>query len=129
MPFKKGQKKVGGRKLGSKNLKTAFEAVASLYYGPVTFPGGITRELNATEKVTNAVMKKALKGDLRAADMYFDRTAGKVALPIKQIGTTSGKLTVAFDRGFVDPTPQPNEEGSDGKPDGNADGNITDRQI
>jgi hypothetical protein len=122
MPFKKGHKKIGGRKLGSKNLKGAFEAVASLYYGPVTFPGGVTRELTADEKVANAILKKAIKGDLKAANLYLDRKHGKVTVNIKNVGDGKGKLNIIFDRGNLDPKPLPNEEGSDGKSaEGNAD--------
>jgi hypothetical protein len=116
MPFKKGHPKYGGKKLGSHNVKGAFEAVASLYFGPVTFPGGITRDLNATEKVANAITKKAVRGDLRAAEMYMDRKYGKVPLPVKNMGSgNESKLRVIFDRGSLDPKPLPNEEGSDGK--------------
>jgi hypothetical protein len=105
-----------GRPLGSKSLKGAFEAVASLDFGLVTFPGGVTRRLTGTEKVAKRVYDAAKKGNLRAADMFFDRMHGKVPLPVKNMGSgNESKLRVIFDRGSLDPKPLPNEEGSDGK--------------
>ena len=99
-PGKSGNPK--GRPLGSKSLKGAFEAVASLDFGMVKFPGGIERELTGTEKIALKIYKMAKGGDLRAADMYFDRTSGKVAQPIKNIGDGMGKVSITIKRELND---------------------------
>jgi len=115
--IKPGQRLPGaGRPLGSKNLKGSLEAIASLYSGEVQFPGGVKRRLTGMEKLADRVFRKALfKGDLRAADMIFDRTVGRVAQTIKTVGNETRRIVV-FDRGSLNPDPLPNEEGSDGKP-------------
>jgi hypothetical protein len=101
--IQKGERLPGaGRPLGSHNLKAAFEAIASLDYGEVHFPGGITRKLTGLEKVAKVIYDKAKEGDLRAADMYLDRAHGKVPLPIKQIGDGSGRVHINIVRSLKD---------------------------
>jgi len=101
--FKKGESgNPKGRRLGSKSLKGAFEAVASLDYGPVTFPGGITRELTGTEKIAKRVYDEAKRGSLRAVEMFFDRLYGKLPLAIKQLGDGTGRVNINITRHIKD---------------------------
>ena len=95
IPYKPGHSgNPKGRPLGSKNVKGAFDAISALHYGAVQFPGGVIRELTATEKIANKVAMKAMKGDLRAADMYFDRVGGRVPVSIKNIGEAMGNTHI-----------------------------------
>ncbi len=56
-------------------------------------PKGDTAKLK--ERIVKALLDKALRGDTRALDIVFDRTDGKVSLPVE----LQGEMTVTINVG------------------------------
>jgi hypothetical protein len=101
--IQKGERLPGaGRPLGSKDVKSAVEAISSLYYGEVQFPGGVKRKLTGLERVVDRIFKQALHGNLRGAEMLLDRKYGKTPLPIKNIGDGTGRVSINIVRNLKD---------------------------
>lgn len=75
IPFKPGESgNPGGRPKG-KSLTAVLRELLN------QIPQGDNKELK--EAVVKALIKKALTGDTRALDIIFDRTDGKVSLPLE----------------------------------------------
>jgi hypothetical protein len=121
MPFQKGHKKTGGRQKGSRAMKDIYEDALALFAQSVSLPGGTRKLMSGKELLGLKRVQLALKGDQRAMDAIENRIEGMPVQAVKNLGGGKTKLNITFDRGNIDPKPLPNEEGSDGKPDGNAD--------
>ena len=101
--LQKGERLPGaGRPLGSKDVRSAVEAISSLYYGEVQFPGGVRRKLTGMERVVDRIFRQALLGNLRGAEMLLDRKFGKVPLPVRNIGDGTGRVSINIVRNLKD---------------------------
>jgi Arc/MetJ-type ribon-helix-helix transcriptional regulator len=90
--FAKGHKKIGGKKKGYKGLS------ASLHE---QLENKIKDGIATGEYINMALIQKALRGDLRAIDMIYDREEGKAAQNINLGGQEDNPVKVQFE--YIDP--------------------------
>lgn len=96
--WKKGQSgNPNGRPKGSRSVSDTFRKIASSDYAKLVIGRGNTEQeidlktdgCDIVEAVAVCVIDKALNGDLKAADMMFDRLDGKAPQAIDMTTTTT----------------------------------------
>ena len=92
VPFKKGHKKVGGRKKGTPNQTTLLK---KLIYENFTYKNPLTNveeKKSIVEWINLILVAQAIEGNMRAIEIIFDRLEGKVTTEFK--GKVGVDLTV-----------------------------------
>ena len=88
-PIKKGERRnPNGRPKGSKNMTTLLKRALEMKMelaadSPMGKKGTVKR---SKEMVAASIVNRAIKGDMRAAEMIFDRIDGKVTQPVEGTG-------------------------------------------